>query len=198
LSTGVIFKGFMLQFVGNIYITPTHLPESAIWFSKFFIFGGLHISVFVMIGVLIVTHCIMRFTLTGRSIYALGGDATAAGRVGINIKRLNVFIYVFAGVLAEIAGTIYVANSRLADPYDLTGEELSIIAPVVLGGVGIMGGKGGVFGVALGVLLTKRLQNNLTLMGVSSDWHLLVFGAVFVIAMTAQAYKDRKFVRRAV
>jgi len=190
LCTGAIFKGIMLEFIGNIYITPAQMPQSALDFSRSAVFGGLHISVFIMIGLFVLTYILLKYTIIGRGVFASGGALESAARIGYNIKRLNFSLFIFAGAMYAIGGVVYVFNSRLADPYDLVGTELSVIAAVVLGGISIAGGKGSVFGIFLGTLLTVIIKNNLILMGISSDWANFVFGFIFILAIAIQAYNQ--------
>lgn len=192
LCSGVIYKGIMLEYIGNIYVTPANMPDSALAFSKATVWGGLHISVFIMIGLLLLTYVLLRYTTMGRGVYALGGAPVSASRIGFKVNRLNIGIYSYAGIMYAIGGVVYVCNSRLADPYDMIGTELTVIAAVVLGGVSITGGKGGVPGLFLGTLLAVLIKNNLILIGISSDWQMFVFGAVFILAIALQAYNQTK------
>lgn len=192
LCTGVIYKGVMLEYIGNIYITPTNMPPSTLEFSKTTFWDGMHISVLILVSLLVATALILKKTMIGRGVFALGGDPISASRVGFNIRKLNYLIYSYAGIMYAIGGVIYVCNSRMADPYDMIGTELVVIAAVVLGGVGISGGKGSVLGFFLGTLLSILIKSNLVLIGVTSDWHVLVFGLVFVGAITLQAYRENK------
>ena len=204
LSVATTVRGLMLHFVGNEYVASSGMPASAINFSKTYWFNtvdasgssyGLHFSVFIMLGVMVLTHFIMRHTITGRGIYALGGDAVSAARIGYNVKRLRMFLYGYAGLLAGLGGLIYVANNRMADPMSFQGEELTVIAAVVLGGTSISGGKGTVFGVFLGLMLTKVINNNLVMVGVASYWQKLTFGVLIIAAVFVQSMKAQRQAR---
>ena len=103
LSLSTTIRGLMLAFVGNEYIPSPDMPSATIAFSKMYCFNttdaggstfGLHFSVFIMLGVMVLTHLIMRHTIVGRGVYALGGDATSASRIGYNVRRLRNFLYV--------------------------------------------------------------------------------------------------------
>ena len=204
LSVATTVRGLMLHFVGNEYVASSGMPASAIAFSKTYWFNtvdasgssyGLHFSVFIMLGIMVLTHFIMRHTITGRGIYALGGDAVSAARIGYNVKRLRMFLYGYAGLLAGLGGLIYVANNRMADPMSFQGEELTVIAAVVLGGTSISGGKGTVFGVFLGLMLTNVINNNLVMIGVASYWQKLTFGVLIIAAVFIQSMKSRRQAR---
>jgi simple sugar transport system permease protein len=172
------------------------MPTSVLAFSKSTVFGGLHISVFLLFGLLLITFLLLRYTTIGRGVFALGGAPVSAQRIGFNVRQLNISIYTYAGIMYAIGGIVYVNNSRLADPYDMIGSELTVIAAVVLGGVSITGGKGSILGIFLGALLAVLIKNNLILIGVSSDWQMFVFGAVFILAITLQAYNQQRAHKR--
>ena len=196
LATATIYKALMLEYIGNIYITPAQMPQSALDFSRTYVLGGLHISVLLMFALLIVTHIILRYTVIGRGVYALGGAPESAARIGYKLNKLKLSIYVYSGIIYAIAGVVYVSNSRLADPYDMIDTRLTVIASVVLGGVSLMGGKGSVWGVLLGALLSVIIRNNLVLIGISSDWANFVFGIIFIAAVVLQAFNNARAKRQ--
>lgn len=204
LSVATTIRGLMLAFVGNEYVPSTEMPASTIAFSKTYFFSrtdgsgstyGLHAAVFIMLGVMLFTHLMLRYTIIGRGVYALGGDAVSARRIGYNITKLRFFIYGYAGLLAGIGGMVYVSNNRMADPMSFQGEELSVIAAVVLGGTSISGGKGSIIGVFLGLMLTNVINNNLVLINVPSYWQKLVFGLLIIVAVFAQSLRAKKLAK---
>lgn len=200
LSVATTIRGLMLAFVGNEYVPSPDMPPAAIAFSKRYLFNtvdstgftfGLHFSVFIMLGIMVLTHLIMRYTIVGRGIYALGGDMTSASRIGYNVKHLRTFLYGFAGCLAGLGGIIYVSNNRMADPMSFQGEELTVIAAVVLGGTSISGGRGSVFGIFLGLMLTNVINNNLTIIGIDSYWQKFTFGVLVIAAVIIQSIRAK-------
>ena len=205
LAVSTTIRGLMLQFVGNEYVASSEMPEAAIEFSKTYWFMttdasgstyGLHFSVFITLAVMIATALLLRYTIIGRGVYALGGDEVSTTRIGFNVKNLRRFIFGYAGMLAGLGGIIYVSNNRMADPMSFQGEELTVIAAVVLGGTSIKGGKGSVFGILLGLLLTNVINNNLTLINVPSYWEKFTFGLLIVIAVLVQSIKAKRQARQ--
>ncbi|MEG1887074.1 MAG: ABC transporter permease, partial [Oscillospiraceae bacterium] len=201
LSMASVIRGLMLAFVGNEYVASSEMPECTIEFSKNYIFNmidetgstyGLHISVFIMLGIMIFTHLMLRYTIIGRGVYALGGDAVSAKRIGYKLTKVRMFIYGYAGLLAGLGGLIYVSNNRMADPMSFQGEELTVIAAVVMGGTSIKGGKGTILGVFLGLMLTNVINNNLALINVPSYWQKLTFGCLIVFAVLIQSIKNKR------
>jgi simple sugar transport system permease protein len=122
----------------------------------------------------------------------LGGGVEATRRLGISVKRTQTKIYLLVGGLSGLAGILYVSLQRKANPYDLAGSELDVIAAVVLGGASIMGGYGTVFGTVLGVLFINMIKNNLILLGVSSSWQRAAVGVLLVIGIIIQAVSENR------
>lgn len=204
LSVANVIRGLVLAFVGNEYVPSTGMPSSTIAFSKGYLFNtvdstgaayGLHFSIFITFALMGITHLILNYTIIGRGVYALGGDMVSAGRIGFDLKKIRCFIYGYAGVLAGIAGMVYVSNNRMADPVSFQGEELAVIAAVVMGGTRITGGKGTVLGIFLGLMLTQVINNNLSLINVPSFWQKFTFGCLIIVAVVFQAIKDKKEAR---
>jgi simple sugar transport system permease protein len=162
--------------------------------------GDTRLSVLIVPAVLIcvLVGLLLRYTMVGRSIYAIGGDEESARRAGIPVASVKVFIYLLVGLLAGIAGMMHVTQVRLANPYELVGGELDVIAAVVLGGASIFGGSGSVTGTALGVVLISLVQNSLILLGVPSSWQRLAVGVLLLIGISAQALSASSGRRRRV
>ncbi|CCQ98786.1 putative ABC transporter permease protein [[Clostridium] ultunense Esp] len=196
LGTSSMFSGFLLTFVGSSQIND--LPSSFFEFSKMQVFKftnengvtvGLPVSFFVTVGVILLVSFILKFTMIGRGIYALGGDQVSARRIGFSIFFLQFFIYSFVGFLSGIAGLIHTSMMRTSNPVDLLGSEMLIIAAVVLGGTRISGGHGTVTGTLLGLLLVITIQNSLILLGVPSYWQRFVIGALILLGTGIAAYQ---------
>jgi simple sugar transport system permease protein len=198
LGTASLIRGGLLAFVGTRIITD--LPESMVAFSRVQFFrqqlpgggtAGLAASFFILVGVALCVQLLLRQTLLGRGVYALGGAPEAARRAGFNIRRIQFFIFGLLGCLAGIVGIIHASNMRNANPFDLAGLELTVIAAVVVGGADITGGKGTVIGTLLGVLLLVIISNSLILMGLPTQWHQVVVGAVIIASAGATAWRGR-------
>jgi len=106
-------------------------------------------------------------------------------------------IYILVGALSGVAGILYISLQRKADPYDLAGTELEIIAAVVLGGASIMGGYGTVTGTILGVLLINLIKDNLILLGIPGSWQRAAIGLMLLIGVMSQAISDKRRAKQA-
>lgn len=199
LGTSGIFRGLMLTFIGSSFISD--IPIALDKFATADLLkiqpeegtlARLHILIIPIAIITILVSLLLTRTMFGRSVYALGGGVEATRRLGISIKRTQAKIYMLVGGLSGLAGILYVSLQRKANPYDLTGSELDIIAAVVLGGASIMGGYGTVFGTVLGVLLISLIKGNLILLGVSGSWQRAAVGALLVIGITVQAINESK------
>ena len=203
LGTAGIFRGFMLSFIGASFIS--NIPVGLDNFStadliKFESDAGtlvrLHVLVLPVAIITIAVSLLLNRTIFGRSVYALGGGIEPTRRLGISIKRTQAKIYMLVGGLSGLAGILYTSLQRKANPYDLAGSELDVIAAVVLGGASIMGGYGTVFGTVLGVLFINMMKNNLVLLGVSSSWQRAAVGVLLVIGITIQAISENRKSKR--
>ena len=203
LGTAGIFRGLMLSFIGATFISniPVGLDKFATAdLIKFESDTGtlvrLHVLIIPVAIITIAVSYLLNRTIFGRSVYALGGGIESTRRLGISIKRTQTKIYMLVGGLSGLAGIVFVSLQRKADPYDLAGSELDVIAAVVLGGASIMGGYGTVFGTVLGVLFINMMKNNLVLLGVSSSWQRAAVGVLLVIGITIQAIGENRKSKR--
>lgn len=148
---------------------------------------GIPILVWVLIIVAALVHLMLRYTDIGRNIYATGGNPTAARLAGINLNRYVVGCYILAGFVAGIAGILLTARTGSGQPTSGSqGLELQSITAAALGGVALQGGKGGISGTVLAVLLLGVLQNGLTILNVNSFWQDIAQGALLIVAVVIQ------------
>jgi simple sugar transport system permease protein len=193
LGTQGIIRGALLAFIGSKVIPdyPSGLNDlSTNYLVTAHTAGGdtrLSVLILPAIAICVLVSLMLRYTTFGRGIYAIGGDPESARRAGFPVARIQVFIYLLVGVLAGIGGLIHVTQVRLANPYELVGGELDVIAAVVLGGASIFGGKGSVLGTVLGVVLIALIRNSLILLGVPGSWQRFAVGAMLIIGVAAQA-----------
>lgn len=199
LGTSSMYTGFMLAFIGSREISD--VPQSMIDFSKMNIIqvrnangiiSSLPMSMLILVAVIIVGWLLLRHTMLGRGIYAIGGDPVSAVRAGFNMKAIQFFIYGFVGFISGITGMLHTVMMRNSNPVDLTGMEMLVIAAVVLGGTRITGGFGTITGTLFGVFLVTIINNSLILMGIPSFWQRFVIGMMIVIGTGITAYQSKK------
>jgi simple sugar transport system permease protein len=197
LGTGTAVRGFLLGVVGTSQINIDRMPPDLIAFGRTELLpqsggAGLSAMVLVYLVLAVAMHLMLRHTLIGRSIYALGGGEEAARRVGFNVRATTFFIYGLAGALAGFAGLLHGSMIWLANPRDMFGLELDVIAAVVLGGASIFGGRGTVLGTVLGVFTLVMVTNSLIIMHVDTTWQRVVVGMIVIAATAATSWRDRK------
>ncbi|MEA3327863.1 MAG: ABC transporter permease [Chloroflexota bacterium] len=192
LGTLSLFRGAMLFFVGSDYYNQAELPVAVKEFARASLFtvdtasgkAGLHPTFFILVFLGIVVWYVLKYTMLGRSFYAMGGDRESAERAGFNILRTQLIIYGFVGLISGIGGMIVGSLFRQANPFSIVGSELDVIAAAVLGGASITGGRGSVFGTLLGIILITIVNNSLVLLGIPSEWQKVVVG-FFILLGTA-------------
>lgn len=151
--------------------------------------SSMHVSILFLIVTLLIVGFIMKYTMLGRGIYAVGGDPVAAERAGFNVAAIRVFVFTACGMIGGITGLTQVTLSGMCQINFFDGYEMTIIAAVVLGGANIAGGSGSVFGTFLGVVLMKIISNNLILLGIPTEWSKLMTGILIILGVCVSAYK---------
>ncbi|CAL8971140.1 Xylose transport system permease protein XylH [Cellulomonas sp. T2.31MG-18] len=146
------------------------------------------VSGVILVVLVIVYHFISARTITGRHVYAVGGNRAAAALSGVNIKRTNFVVMMNMSLLSALAGIVFIGRSTASGPFDGTGWELDAIAAVFIGGAAVSGGVGTVVGSMIGGLVMAVLNNGLQLMGVGSDRTQIIKGLVLLAAVAFDVY----------
>jgi D-xylose transport system permease protein len=156
--------------------------------------------VWLMLGITVVTSLVLRYTVVGRNLYAVGGNPEAARLSGINIDRYKMGAFVLNGFVAAAVGVLYAGKFDSVDPTVLTGSELTVIAAAVLGGTSLFGGSGYVAKSVIGTLILFTLSNGFNVLNIGSNYQDVVQGAVLVAAAslyTATSTRGRGFITSA-
>lgn len=147
-------------------------------------FPGIPISLIIMAFIAIAAHIVMRYTVFGRNVYAMGGNPEAARLAGVHLDRMKLAIYAFSGAMAGIGGVILTARTSSGQPASGSeGLELEVITSVFLGGAIMAGGKGTVGGTILAVTLLATLSNGMNLLGMPTFYQLVAKGMLLIIAV---------------
>lgn len=195
LATASIFHGTYLSVVKipHIYYVPPYFFQFGrkLLISWTFNEGrtiGLSAMTVTMFIVVVVSWLMLRYTMLGKGIYAMGGNMEAAKRAGFSIIKIQFFIYSYVGFLSGIASVLYVSLVRHVHPFNLMNILLDVIAAVVLGGASLAGGSGTVLGTMLGVIMIYFIKNSLVLMRVPSYWDPVVIGLIIVVSTGINAF----------
>jgi len=145
--------------------------------------AGIPLPVIVMLALFLLAWIVMRYTVYGRAMYAIGGNAEASRLAGLPVNRYRFVAYLLSGLSAGIAGVFLTSRLYAAAPQAAQGYELSVIAAVVLGGTSLSGGKGTILGTLIGVLILATLNNGMRLLSLSTDYQQIIQGAVLLLAV---------------
>jgi rhamnose transport system permease protein len=196
LGTLSIFRGVDYLIAGSHQVPLAGLPPGFTDAAHDDIFG---IPIFVLIAVIVVVigSVLMRWTKFGRQLYAVGSNPEAAAILGIPSRRVVLVAFSLCGLLAGVAGVMYVIAFGTINGTAAGGYTLQVVAAVVVGGVGIFGGTGTLAGAALGALFLGFIANALILIGLSQFWLQAIYGLVILVAVSADAYILRRLQRAA-
>lgn len=143
--------------------------------------------VVVLVAVTVLAVFLMRYSLGGHRMYAVGGSEQASRLAGIKVQRYMLSAFLLSGVCVAIAGVMLAGQTGTAQPTEgSVGLELTAITAVLLGGTGLNGGTGTVLGAVLGVLVLTSLDNGLLLLGIPAFWQNVATGVVLMIAVLLQ------------
>ncbi|MEO0386543.1 MAG: sugar ABC transporter permease, partial [Pseudomonadota bacterium] len=147
----------------------------------------------ITMGVLTIVYAFFtERTVTGRRIYALGGNIKAAKLSGVRTERLTFLAFVNMGVLAAIAGMVFAARLNSATPKAGFALELDVIAAVFIGGASMSGGVGKIVGAVVGAFLMGVLNNGMSIMGIGIDYQQVIKGLVLLAAVIFDVYNKSK------
>ena len=150
---------------------------------------GVPSAVIFLVGFIVIFDYVTRRTKFGRYIYAVGGNAEAARRAGINVDRIKIIVFILSSAMAACGGIL--AGSRLYAVNQSSGGGdvlLNAIAAAVIGGTSLFGGRGNIWSALLGALVIGSIANGMDLLAFASSIRFMVTGAVLLIAVTLDAY----------
>jgi ribose transport system permease protein len=145
-------------------------------------FGPVPVPVVIAAVIFVITYVVLRRTVLGRRIYAVGANRQAARLSGLNPERLKLLVFVVTGLLTGLTGLILSSLMNAGQPTSGRGFELAVIAAVILGGTSLTGGRGTLFGTLLGVLILQVINNGIIILGWNQDLQQVVPGIVIVLA----------------
>jgi ribose transport system permease protein len=135
---------------------------------------------------------VLRYTVFGRHVFAIGSNESTARLCGIRTNRAKILIYTIAGLFCGLSGVMEFSRLTVGDPTVAVGLELDIIAAVVIGGGSLSGGEGSILGTMIGVLIMSFLRNGCTMMGWPNYIQEIIIGVIIVVAVTLDRLRHRK------
>jgi ribose transport system permease protein len=196
LGTMMIFQGLGRWLAGDTPIRPpratfesidnfrTPVPDPA-WqlFAP---------SVWLMVVLAILVAALLRYTVFGRYVFALGSNEATVRLCGINVPLVRITVYALGGLFAGIAGIYQFTALGQGDPMGGVGKELRIIAAVVVGGGSLSGGRGSVLGTLSGAAIMAVIDHGSTLLGIGDMYQDLLIGAIIIAAVAVDQFRQRK------
>jgi ribose transport system permease protein len=166
----------------TVNVPPTWVNDLLVTFPRqaWLVFAP---GVWITLVLAVLAAAVLRRTVFGRHVFALGSNELAARACGIATERLKVAIYGSAGVLFGLAGVMQLSRLRQGDPTVAIGTELDVIAAVVIGGGSLFGGEGSVFGSVVGALIMAFLRNGCQQMGWPNYIQEIIIGGIIVLAV---------------
>lgn len=186
LATLAAYKGVAQLISGGRAQGFTGADDVFVFLAKGAI-AGIPVLIWIFVLVAAAMHVLLKYSDTGRNIYAIGGNDTAARLSGININKYLLAVYALSGVVAAIAGVLITARTGSGQPVSGSeGLELQAITAAALGGCILKGGKGSIMGTILAVVILGVLDNGMTLLDINTFWQNVARGVLLVAAVTLQ------------
>ncbi|MEU5212714.1 sugar ABC transporter permease [Streptomyces sp. NPDC020742] len=153
---------------------------------------GLPLALVLFLAVLVIADFVVRRTTYGRQIFAVGGNAEAARRAGINVNKIRISVFAISGMLAAFGGLFIASLSGGATKNLGSGNTLmNVIAAAVIGGTSLFGGRGKIWSALLGMLVIQSIQQGLNLLGMASEIQYMITGAVLLAAVVIDSVSRR-------
>ena len=182
LGTMAIYRGlaFVITKGQSIGEFPAPFRQFVQWETT----GGLTlVPLAVMVLVAFVGWTYLARTVTGRHLYAVGGNELASRYSGIRVERVKLRVFLYSGLTAGIAALLALGYYGSASSGDGSGYELDVIAAAVVGGASLRGGKGTALGALLGALIIKLIDNGIVILGIDQNYSRIIIGVAVILAV---------------
>jgi len=164
---------------GNVL---TDLPEAFLNLYYVYVFK-LPLLFVILVATAVVMVILLKKTILGRRIYAIGGNERTAFISGVYVKRIRYFVYCLSGFICALAGLLFTARIRAVIPDAGLNAPLEVITAVLIGGTTIYGGKGSILGSLLGILAMYLLLNGFSLLGLNPFWEVIILGVILIVVI---------------
>jgi len=187
LATLTLFRHILIHFTGGRWI---NLPPA---FREFGLSSPLGVPIPIWFALLsaVGVAAFLRYTVAGRSIYAMGSNPDAARHLGINVARTERLVYMAVGALVGVAAFVFSGRWSAIQTNAGGGMEMVVITAVVVGGADVFGGSGTIVGTVLGVLLLGVISSSLTYLHIDPAWEKTFQGALILTAVVVDALRRR-------
>lgn len=189
LSTMYVARGVTLIYTNGHPIVNFPMPFEFLGVGNL---GPIPCNLIVFSIVVAAVFILLRYTRTGRYLYATGGNIQAAKVCGIDTKKLVVGVFVTSSLLAALGSVVLLGRVASAQPTAGTGMEMDSIATVLIGGASVSGGYGGVMSTLVGIFMLGFINNGLNLLGISGYWQYVFKGCIILVAVMVDLLRQRK------
>jgi ribose transport system permease protein len=173
-------RGLAFTLTGGAPLFSVSEAMSQIFYGTIF---GIPLPFFYVVGAYGAAFIFLNLLPTGRKLYAVGGNATAARLSGIDVPRVQLMAFSMAGIAYAVGAILFAARLNSGSPNYGSGMELQAIAATVIGGASLTGGRGNIFGTLLGALIITIVQNAMNLNGVGSSQQAIIIGLIILVAV---------------
>lgn len=183
MGTMAIYRG--IAFVMTKAQAYTHFPaEFTDGLIRYEVGHNLYpVPMTIMVAVTVLGAVYLKYTVTGRQIFAVGGNEQAARYSGLPVQRVKLKVYAFSGLAAGVAAMIMLGYYGSASSDAGKGYELDVIAAAVVGGASLAGGRGSPVGALLGALVIQMIANGIIILNIDQNYSQIIIGAVIVLAV---------------
>ena len=190
LVTLGLARGFILVLTNAFPITG--LPREFAVIGQGYVGDLIPIPLVICAVIAALAFYLLRFTYIGRQVYATGSNREAARLSGVKVDARIILCYIISVMCASTVGMIQAARLSIGHPAAGEGYELLAIAACILGGVSLMGGEGGIFGILIGAALIGTVQNEMVMLNINPYWHKIVISLVLLVAITLDYARRRR------
>ncbi|AYY15519.1 ABC transporter permease [Actinobacteria bacterium YIM 96077] len=189
LATSLVFSAIAVLITGGSLITVTVPGFTDLGRQRV---GGVFLAVILLATFIAALWFVLKRTIFGRHVFAVGGNSSAAELSGIRVSRIRISVFALSGLAAGLAAAISVSRIASGQPQAGLGMELEAIAAIILGGTSIYGGVGAVWRSVAGVYLIALIGNGFDIMNVNPQLKNLVTGVIILAAVALAAAGNRR------
>ncbi len=155
-------------------------------------FFGFYWSIYIAIVLAIIAALVLKYTVYGRSLLAVGGNQETARTCGIDVRWVRNIAFVISSIMAALAGMLSAARLGAVQPTSGVGWEMTVVAATVIGGVSMYGGSSSILGAAIGVAIMETLTVSMTMIRINAYWQNIVVGIIIVVAVAIDTLRRKK------
>ena len=188
IGTMYIVRGISeVVLVGRGQAGFTDFPDSFNNLGRGQFLGGYYMF-WIMIVLIIIFQLILRYSKFGRKLFYIGGNYSAAEKLGINVRKIRIIAFTISGTLAAFAGILVTSRAGIANRYTGVGAHMDIIIACIIGGASLIGGQGSITGAIAGMAFIVLMSNAFNLYAIPPQWQNILVGLILLIVITVDGY----------